>query len=1120
MRYYIDKNQISRLASNVDTYHKGYAYWLNGHVRSMDLAEKDGAIEAQVLVSGTGLSRENRVTITFDKNGMLQKYRCMCSGAGIWQGACKHVVAALLRLFEANRENVKLSRSARVSGELLKHFEALVYDEVAAATADASAPLAQAVLAPRFVVESNGAALSFAIGQGKMYIVKNMREFIQRMREGAAFAYGKAFSLAHKPSAFAPESRAMLDFVLREYALLDALGTDASPHGMGTHAASGSGRTLRDAVALATNARNMPLTTRGLDTFFDLCAGQTVDAAVYGTVLDEVHLTDAPPDVRFVMEEADGGLSLSLDAALRLFEGEAYHYVLHEDCLHRVSKAWGRAVAPLLQAFGQLGGQKLTFTRRETPHVRTFLAARLRTLGLLQTTDTTVLEDAPPLVAKAYFDTDSRAVTAELAFCYGEETFAPQQDYLDSAAAPNQPQVLRDVMAELHIKAMLAQMGFVPDAASGAYKLTGNDQIFRFYHEPSGVEALRAAAEVYVTDAVRNIADKPRVSAAVGLRITGDLLEVKVNPEGFPMLELMDILDSFRTKKKYHRLRDGSFIRFTNEDENAAISAVDELVQSLGAGKKELGTEGLLVPRFRAPAAGEVLARRADLRAEQDASFRNLLDDMAGRGAASADCPVPPPLADVLRGYQAEGFRWLKALDRAGFGGILADDMGLGKTVQIIAVLLAEKLGEQPSTQSPHRPSLVITPTSLVYNWEKEIARFAPSLDVCMVCGTPQQRQNLLQTEAMRADVLITTYDMLKRDIALYQALDVPFRFIVADEAQNIKNPATQNAKAIRLLNGTTRYALTGTPVENALVELWSIFEFVMPGYLHSRTKFAKLYEEPILREDDKNTAARLRQQIAPFILRRLKADVLTELPEKIETTLYAEMTTEQQKVYTAYLMQAKGELSDSLEGQGTAFAESRIEILSKLTRLRQLCCHPATFMENYKGGSGKLDVTIETVKDSVAAGHRLLIFSQFTKMLSILAAMLDEAGIAYFYLDGATPARERLDMAERFNNGEREVFLISLKAGGTGLNLIGADVVIHYDPWWNPAVMEQAADRAHRFGQSKTVQVINIVAKDSVEEKIMTLQAKKKDLIDAVIAEGAQFLSRMTREEIRALFG
>jgi SNF2 family DNA or RNA helicase len=313
------------------------------------------------------------------------------------------------------------------------------------------------------------------------------------------------------------------------------------------------------------------------------------------------------------------------------------------------------------------------------------------------------------------------------------------------------------------------------------------------------------------------------------------------------------------------------------------------------------------------------------------------------------------------------------------------------------------------------------------------------------------------------------------------------------------------------------RFALTGTPIENALSELWSVFDFVMPGFLFGASKFTRHYEAPIMKENDGERSDELRRQIAPFILRRVKGDVLKELPDKIETAIYAEMTDEQRKLYTAYLLETKGELQQAIN-QGE-YKTRQIEILSMLTRLRQICCHPATFVEGYNGGSGKLAATEEVVLSRIESGSRVLIFSQFTKMLNIIEETLLVNGVPYFYLDGQTPAAERLKSVDRFNGGERKVFLISLKAGGAGLNLTGADVVIHYDPWWNPAVMDQASGRAHRFGQKRIVQVVKIVARNSIEERIMELQEKKRDLIDKVIQEGAVFLSKMSQDEIMGLF-
>jgi SNF2 family DNA or RNA helicase len=383
-----------------------------------------------------------------------------------------------------------------------------------------------------------------------------------------------------------------------------------------------------------------------------------------------------------------------------------------------------------------------------------------------------------------------------------------------------------------------------------------------------------------------------------------------------------------------------------------------------------------------------------------------------------------------------------------------------------------------------------------------------------VISGFPEKRRELLKNR--EADVFITTYDMLKRDVEAYA--EMQFSYIIADEAQNIKNPATQAAKSIKELNGRVRIALTGTPIENTLAELWSIFDFIMPGYLYNPSKFTRLYEQPIIKTGCAETAAKLRQQIGPFVLRRVKKNVLKELPEKTETTLPSDMLDEQKKIYQAHLLEAIGAFDDIIATN--SFADNRMRILAQLTRLRQICCHPALFLEDYKGGSGKLILTLETIQLALDSGHRVLLFSQFTQMLGIIKEAISSAGnVSHFYLDGSTKAKERVEMTERFNEGEGDIFLISLKAGGTGLNLTGADVVIHYDPWWNPSVMDQAADRAHRYGQEKAVQVFNIVAKDSIEEKIMALQEKKRGLIDSVITEGGSCINLLTEDEVRKLF-
>jgi len=469
--------------------------------------------------------------------------------------------------------------------------------------------------------------------------------------------------------------------------------------------------------------------------------------------------------------------------------------------------------------------------------------------------------------------------------------------------------------------------------------------------------------------------------------------------------------------------------------------------------------------------------------------------------------PVPDELGDCLREYQTTGFRWLKTLAVYGLGGILADDMGLGKTLEVIAFILSEKGPNQ-------LPALVIAPTSLLFNWEAEVQKFAPSLKVVVMTGSvPERREKF--AEFCGADIVVTSYPLIRRDIDLYR--DIEFAYCFLDEAQHIKNPNTINAKSVQQIKARNYFALTGTPVENSLTELWSIFNFIMPGYLLTHSAFQKKYELPIAKGEDPNSAVELSRHVRPFVLRRLKKDVLKELPDKIETRLMADMTKEQEKLYIAFLKQAQGEILNEINTAG--FDKSRIKILAALTRLRQICCHPGLFIEDYKGESGKMQLLQEVLEDALASGHRILLFSQFTSMLALIREYLSGQDTSYFYLDGHTKAAKRQEMVQAFNKGENKVFLISLKAGGTGLNLTGADMVIHVDPWWNPAVEEQATDRAHRIGQKNVVQVFKMITKGTIEEKIFALQQKKKELIETVIRPGETFISKLTEEELKAVF-
>jgi SNF2 family DNA or RNA helicase len=534
-------------------------------------------------------------------------------------------------------------------------------------------------------------------------------------------------------------------------------------------------------------------------------------------------------------------------------------------------------------------------------------------------------------------------------------------------------------------------------------------------------------------------------------------------------------------KKRYYRLKSGAFLSLETDE----FHSLQEMFSDFRLQAGDVSEGKLEVPIYRGVQVDEALRTKK----QYDPSFRRLLDHL--KKPEEQTFPLPEGLHASLREYQKTGYQWFRSLSHYHLGGILADDMGLGKTLQSIAYLLSVIDGNK---------HLIVAPASLIYNWQSEWAKFAPSVKTAVITGTPDERKKLLQEED--ASIFITSYSTLRQDIDLYR--DKMFHTLILDEAQYIKNHVTKAASAVRKIRASRKFALSGTPIENSVGELWGIFQAILPGLFPGLKDFKKLDPEKIS------------AIIRPFILRRLKSDVLKELPEKIESTHITELSKEQKELYVGYLQRIQEETAASLQSEG--FQKSRMKILAGITRLRQLCCHPLLFLENYKGNSGKLEQLLDIVENSIANGKRLLIFSQFTSMLDIMQTELAKAGYPFFYLNGQTPSRERVEMSERFNRGEKPIFLISLKAGGTGLNLTAADTVILYDLWWNPAVEDQAAGRAHRFGQKNVVQVIRLITKGTIEEKIYQLQQKKRELIEQVIQPGETMLSSLTEEDIKEI--
>lgn len=470
--------------------------------------------------------------------------------------------------------------------------------------------------------------------------------------------------------------------------------------------------------------------------------------------------------------------------------------------------------------------------------------------------------------------------------------------------------------------------------------------------------------------------------------------------------------------------------------------------------------------------------------------------------------PIPSHIKASFRNYQVDGIQWLGRLRGMHLNGILADDMGLGKTLQAITTLT------QYINEHPGRHSIVVCPTSLVYNWKEEFSKFNPKLKALAVDGNPNQRKKLL-SDIENYDVIITSYTLLQKDIDFYKS--IPFGYAILDEAQNIKNRGTRNAQSVKSIQAAHRLILTGTPIENSLDELWSLFDFLMPGLLSSYDRFVEKYIRLSPDQQSGKSLENLRRKVAPFILRRMKKEVLSDLPPISEIVYHCHLSEVQQELYRTYAASAREELSQLVKKEG--FDRVQIHVLATLTRLKQICCHPAIFAKDKAetGDSSKYDMMLELIHSLIEGGHKTVIFSQYTRMLNIMQEDLRKQGIRFEYLDGSS--KNRLGIVKKFNEDHNiPIFLVSLKAGGSGLNLVGADTVIHYDMWWNPAVESQATDRVHRLGQKNSVSAYKLITLNTIEEKILDLHNRKKGLVKEVVSRDEDMMAKLTWEEVLEL--
>ena len=1059
--------------------------------------------KGEVRVQGQ-IEDETKVyqTRIFIKGSQIYDYSCSCAEGNSFRGPCVHA-KALQEAF-ARQQKAEHTPPVSTSPEIRMMIREYTNREVARILGEEERE--PVYLHPYLQIRRGEVLLEARIGREKRYIVKNLLEFAQAVHSGKRVEYGKGMAFEHVPSAFAPESRPFLDLLLEEADAYIRHYEEMRGH-------AGLPLPVMRALTLGSAAR---------DRLFDLLEGKEVQTEDEKGAERVCRVERKDPRFPVEVEARGDGIAVTVPSALTSFRGEQRLYVadgLHLfGCSELYTETMGVFLEQMEQGGRECGSRKekreLLVGSRDIPLFYARVLEGMEALGILQSPEID-WEKYRPEALKARFEFDSDSpdeLRLRPTLSYGDFTFSPLAD----EHVPRE--ICRDVPAEFYISRLITRYFSYWEDESGELVIRGDEEaLYQVLSE--GMPQFQEVGEVWLSESFRHLRVLPPPEVSMGVSLGGGWLDLKIETAGIDPAELLQVLSEYRQKKKYYRMKNGEFLQLSG----GGLQALDSLTADLGLTKSEFQAGEAKIPAYRAFYLDSLSGDGRMKLFQRDEAYGMMVRDL--KTAQSVSYAVPAVLEKTLREYQKIGYTWMRTLARYHFGGILADDMGLGKTLQVIALLTAfyqekteqKAAGNEGSGSELPLPSLIVCPASLVYNWGQEFARFSPEIRVLLIAGTAKERQEQLE-EQMRmeasegAQVIITSYDLLKRDRAAY--LGRTFEYEIIDEAQVIKNAKTQGAKAVKEISANVRFALTGTPVENRLSELWSIFDFLMPGFLYGYRKFRERYELPIVKNQDPEALTALRRMTGPFVLRRLKKDVLRELPGKEERIVYSAASGRQQKLYTASALKLK----EALAG-GAWSGNGKLEVLSQLMRLRQICCDPALCFEDYTGESAKLETCVSLIASASAAGHKILLFSQFASMLERIRERLLQEGISSHLLVGATPKEERSRMVQAFASDEVPVFLISLKAGGTGLNLTAADIVIHYDPWWNVAAQNQATDRAYRIGQEKPVTVYKLILKDTIEENLLKLQNAKLALAAQVVSEGMVSLGDLSQNELMELF-
>lgn len=1079
----LSKEQIRRLAIDDSTYNRGVRYYKSKAVTNVTWSK--GLRQYQAIVHG---GNDYRVTIRLNNDGDDFHYNCNCPAKVKYQGACKHVIAMLLflsdylRMTKEKPQDKEDMAAFRINHYFEKHEELPVYGETfdIAVTFYLTENMQQKLKQGDIFAQA-----SIQVGAGKLYRIQNLKKFLEGLSKKQEIKIGKRFCYIPEESSFTRNAAEILEFLQEIYEIQE-----------------GDGKSYFSRLF---SKAQVSLTEPMFARLMKIMEGQQFTLELLhedGTIDSFEHITfwQGNPKVSFEILETEEELYVTYKekSDLTALAGNK-HYFFNGETIFFPTKQFLKTFLPF---YSELQKQETILFRGQ--HKERFISNVL--IHLYEQMELTLPETLKDryiretLAARCYLEREGIDISLKLEFHYGVHKINPLLPYEGGFL------VIREKEKEQELLNFIGQLSFFP--YRDRFILRKEEKIYFFLTE--GCKELSRYCDVFYEDSIRSLKCNATLQYHTYLRINKEqnLLEMQFASDELEADDLRELFYSIKVKKKFHRLKNGNFINLADED----VGELQNFLESLNVSWQEIKNNTILVKKQQAFYLDSIILGE---NVEKSPDFCQYIQGLLAPEKKEELPKIPKIITAKLREYQREGFAWLKRLARYSLGGILADDMGLGKTLQAITYICDRMESFEPEKEQKML-FLIVCPTSLVYNWKEEFERFAPKVVTKIVEGIPQERKAVLESLENK-EVVITSYPLVRRDIEAYHTISFDTMFL--DEAQYIKNPGSLSARMVKQISALHRFALTGTPIENSLGELWSIFNFIMPDYLPKYSKFQRLYEKPIVGEKDEKALHDLEKHIQPFLLRRMKKEVLHELPDKIEMKYNAEMTEKQKKLYQSYLITLKEQIYGNqeeeipiwqvqempielIEQKELPGMPNRMMVLSALTRLRQICCHPSSFLENYDGGSGKYNLLMEELlPDLLAGGHRILIFSQFTSMLELIAEGLKKQNMTYYRLDGATKVSERKRQVEEFNLGGRPIFLISLMAGGTGLNLTGADTVIHFDPWWNPAVEEQAEDRAYRIGQKKNVQVIRLITQGTIEEKIYEMQKQKQELTDTVIS-------------------